>query len=192
MSYLQNLFNLKERREEADRKEMEVQRKKIEAEEREAQRKEEEEETVIELGKRRADQVEKERLRVKVVTPIDVFAMHNIKRKLIPRVVYCKQKEYLYDFARHYNSRSIKQMLHGRDTIPWMDLYKLIYSTVEKEDEGKLYDAIQCLIYCNENIDQRQRFYSIDSPNVIQILYDFCESVMNDIRISSIVKFDQN
>lgn len=73
-----------------------------------------------------------------------------------------------------------------------MELYKLIYSTVEKEDEGKLWDVIQCLIYCNENIDQRQLFYSINSPDVIQILYDFCESVMNDIRISSIVKLGWN
>ncbi len=147
MSYLQNLFNLKERREEADRKEMEVQRKEIEAEEREALRKEEEEKTVIELRKRRADQVEKERLRVKVVTPIDVFAMHNMKRKLIPRVAYCIQKEYLYDFARHYNSLSINQMLHG-EKIPWMDLYKLIYSTVEKEEEGNLWvRTVERIVY---------------------------------------------
>ena len=103
---------------------------------------------------------------------------------------YCAKVEYLYQFALYYNSHFYEDARWlASPTVykPWNDLHYIMHETVVKEDELYLSDAIDYLSRCTKknkryNIDL---LYSINSPTVINTVYDFFESVMNELAKSS-------
>lgn len=61
--------------------------------------------------------VEAERLRVKVIAPLDEVALTTAKTKLVSSLMYRRKREFVFKFAEYYNTRAFCQtftILYGK------------------------------------------------------------------------------
>lgn len=130
--------------------------------------------------------VEAERLRVKVIAPLDEVALGTAKAKLVSALLSCKKREFVCQFAKYYNTRAFCRDIYG--TL-WKDLHDILYKTVTKENEYKLHCAINWLASCgtdNNRIYLTYMLYEIDIPT-IDAIYEFCKSVMDEMSKMPII-----
>ena len=110
---------------------------------------------------------------IKIVSPLDIERFEHLQSQAISYHVYCRKKEYIYDYFYHMNGCII---YNNRKRPDLHILKEVIMLAIPKECEKELSNFIYNFFHHNNERNLRA-ILKLTSEIVIHHIYNYCKSV---------------
>ena len=109
-----------------------------------------------------------------------IVGMEEYKNKTVQFLDQCRKKEYISNYSNYINSCPYKRCRNNGPNLK--ELANIIRNIITKDEEEQLCIMINCLEFCRgkETFLWKQKLFNITSKTIVNAVYDFCKSVMDD------------